>query len=239
MHEGLFKPVSAESLKEVVVEQLEEHILSGKIAIGDKLPPERELAQLLGVGRPLVHEALIELAARDLVSVIPRTGTVVNDYRRRGSLAVLDSLVRYRQGELEPHLEESFFGVRVFFEVECARLAALNRTKDQLADLKAIVENETAVPLSDVDSVVELDFNFHLSIAIASQNMLYPLLINSFKRVYTHYTSMFFSDGKMAPEVFRGHRALVDAVVSSDSLLASRLMKELLEQGALIMNKHN
>jgi len=100
----LLKPIRTESLKDVFIRRFEDLILSGKFPIGQKLPSERELALQLGVSRPVVHEGLVDLAAKGLVSMIPRVGTIVNDYRQEGSLSILTSLVNYNQGNLEPGL---------------------------------------------------------------------------------------------------------------------------------------
>ena len=66
----LLKPIRTESLKDVFIRRFEDLILSGKFPIGQKLPSERELALQLGVSRPVVHEGLVDLAAKGLVSMI-------------------------------------------------------------------------------------------------------------------------------------------------------------------------
>jgi len=55
----------------------------------------------LGVSRPVVHEGLLELAARGLVTIRPRHGAIVSDYRTQGSVTMLASLLAYQQGELD------------------------------------------------------------------------------------------------------------------------------------------
>jgi len=126
----LLKPIRTESLKDVFINRFEKLILSGTFPVGQKLPSERELALQLGVSRPVVHEGLLDLAAKGLVTLIPRVGTIVNDYRKEGSLSLLTSLVNYHQGDLEPELLTSLLEMRFLFEVETARLTALNRTKE-------------------------------------------------------------------------------------------------------------
>ena len=72
--EALLTPIKTESLKDVFVLRFEELILSGKFGIGQKLPSERELALQLGVSRPVVHEGLVELSSRGLVTLTPPRG---------------------------------------------------------------------------------------------------------------------------------------------------------------------
>ena len=133
------KPIRTESLKDVFINRFEELILSGTFPVGQKLPSERELALQLGVSRPIVHEGLVDLAAKGLVNLIPRVGTIVNDYRKEGSLSLLTSLVNYLQGDLEPELLTSLLEMRLLFEVETARLTALNRTQEQLESIYVLL----------------------------------------------------------------------------------------------------
>jgi len=134
MLESLIEPIRTDSLKEVFVLRFEELILSGKIKIGQKLPSERELALQLGVSRPVVHEGLVELASRGMVSLKPRFGATVNDYRKEGSITLLASLIGYQKGKLEPELLESLLQMRQLLEPAFARFAAQNRTQDHLRE---------------------------------------------------------------------------------------------------------
>ena len=136
----LLKPIRTESLKDVFIKRFEELILSGKFPVGQKLPSERELALQLGVSRPIVHEGLVDLAAKGLITLIPRVGTIVNDFRKEGSLSLLTSLVNYHQGYLEPGLLVSLLDMRLLFEVETARLAAANRNQEQLDSIRALLQ---------------------------------------------------------------------------------------------------
>ena len=75
------------------------------------MTPERELAVMLRVSRPVVHEGLVDLAAKGLVTLIPRVGTLVNDYRKDGSLAFLASFLNTPEGKLEPGLLDNILSL--------------------------------------------------------------------------------------------------------------------------------
>ncbi len=227
----LLTPIKSESLVDVFISRFESLILSGKLSIGEKLPSERELALQLGVSRPVVHEGLLDLASKGLVSIIPRVGTVVNDYRKEGSLALLTSLVNYHNGKLEPKIFESLLRMRFLFEMETARLAARNRTEEQLEDFKEILREEESVDLYNTERIAEIDFTFHHLIAMSTGNVIYPLLINSFKQVYINLTGQFFSMTEMSPQVFTFHRNLVGAIEQRDEELAVNIMKNTLDHG--------
>jgi GntR family transcriptional repressor for pyruvate dehydrogenase complex len=229
------KPVKTDTLKEICVTRFEELIISGKLSPGQKLPPERELAMQLGVSRPIVHEALVDIAAKGLVSLKPRIGAVVNDYRREGSLALLNSLVNYHDGELEPKLLDGLLDMRILFETENARLAAKNRTDEQARDLKQLVQQEKDAAQNDISLLTELDFQFHLLLALSTDNPSYPLLLNSFKQVYTNLTGIFFSLPSVIPTVLNFHHDLAITIEKKDEKNAINIMTRLLAHGETVL----
>jgi GntR family transcriptional repressor for pyruvate dehydrogenase complex len=227
----LLKPIRIESLKDAFIRRFEKLILSGAFPIGQKLPSERELALQLSVSRPVVHEGLVDLAAKGLVTLIPRVGTIINDYRKEGSLSLLTSLVNYHQGDLEPELFTSLLEMRLLFEVETARLAALHRTQDQLKSLRRLLQQEEATHHQDAGGISALDFDFHHLVALASGNHVYPLLLNSFKNCYLNLAGQFFSDATVVTEVFVFHEALVNALEDKDAENSAKIMKRMLNHG--------
>jgi GntR family transcriptional regulator, transcriptional repressor for pyruvate dehydrogenase complex len=231
MLEQLIEPIKTDSLKEVFVLRFEELILSGKIKIGQKLPSERELALQLRVSRPVVHEGLVELASRGLVSLKPRFGAVVNDYRKEGSITLLSSLIQYQQGKLGPELLDSLLQMRLLLETEFARFAAQNRTDEQIKEFYGILQQEESANPKHTQKITDLDFEFHLLIAVASGNTVYPLLLNSFRQIYTNLSGQFFKDSQVIITVHKYHRDMVKALESKDGKKAMSVMKALLNHG--------
>jgi DNA-binding FadR family transcriptional regulator len=228
------KPLQVESLKEVCVRQLEELILSGELKAGERLPSERDFALRLGVSRPVLHEALVDLASKGLVSILPRRGVVVNDYRQSGSMAILTSLLGYHNGEFDPALTSSLFAMRLLIEKETARLCAINITPEQEAVLYQMIAHEATLDRSDLNALVKLDFDFHLQIAIFSGNLTYPLVLNSFVAVYTHFTTDFYDRCRFTPvldEVYAFHRQLVESICQHQPEQAVQVMSDLLAHG--------
>ena len=179
-----------------------------------------------------MHEGLVDLAAKGLVTLIPRVGTIVNDYRKEGSLSLLTSVVNYHQGNLEPELLTSPLEMRMLFEVETARLAALNRTKDQLKSFYALLNQEDSVDIFSLETVSELDFQFHHLVALSSANRIYPMLLNSFKQCYLNLAGQFFIDSSVAPQVFGFHKQMVQAFEDKDDDTAAQIMTRMLDHGA-------
>jgi DNA-binding FadR family transcriptional regulator len=235
------EPLHVESLKDACIARLEELILSGELKAGERLPAERDLAVKLGVSRPVLHEALVDLTGKGLVTILPRRGVEVNDFRQSGSMAILSSLLSYHNGEFDPAFTASLFEMRLLIETETARLAAVKGTPSQLSRLEEITAAEAAADRADIAALTKLDFDFHLQIAIASQNHIYPLILNSFNAVYTHFTGLFFEschDCPVLEEVFAGHKKLTSAIRRHQPDEAARLMVELLSQGSQFLMNH-
>jgi DNA-binding FadR family transcriptional regulator len=228
------QPLNHLSLKALCVRRLEGLILSGQLRIGERLPAERDLAARLEISRPLLHEALVDLAAKGLVRIVPRRGVFVNDYRTTGSPAMLESLLAFREGSLDPAFTQSLLDMRLLVETETARLAAANRSSEQLKRLAEILYAELNASPDDSAVLTDLDFAFHHEIALASANQVYPLILNSFKGVYTHLSGSFFRTFAGSPviaEVHAFHRRLLTAFEQRDSAAAVHVMTEMLRHG--------
>ena len=228
-------PLQVPSLKEACITRLEHLILSGEFKVGEELPSERKLAESLAVSRPVVHEALVDLAAKGLVTILPRKGVVVNDFRTTGSCALLATLLDYHEGELDPRFMESLVAMRMLIEAETARLAASHRTQEDLARFAVLLAQEADLDPRNVPSLAESAFFFHLQVALASGNLMYPLILNSFRGIYTNIAGKFFARNQGTPAAERllaFHRQLGEAIAEGDSQAAADLMTAMIRHGA-------
>ena len=229
------QPLEPKSLKEQFIEQFEQLILSGKFQSGQKLPPERDLARMTGVSRPIVHEGLVELSAKGLVSIIPRRGTVVNDFRTDGSVELLHSLLQYGQGELQPDILDGMLDMRVLFETEITRRAAENYSQHDLERLESVYAEEQRLYAADESrgiEIAEADFRFHHSLAMASGNMVYPLLMNSFRSVYLNILLRFYQHNIDFKPILENHYRIIEALKRRDGDTAASEMRHLLRKSA-------
>jgi len=224
-------PIVTESLKDVFVNKFEALILSGKVSIGEILPSERELAAQLKVSRPVVHDGLIDLAVKGLVTIKPRSGTVVNDFRTQGSIPLLLSLLNYH-GTLDPNLQQDILEMRLLFENEMVRLCALHRNEEHLDELERIVHKEQTIDRSQFQEVAAVDYAFHQVIALASGNLIYSLLLNSFKEIYLNLSSLFFSDPAVCESVFDSHQQLLETIREHDAEKSVSITTQMLNYGA-------
>ena len=95
-----FEKLVSPSLKDLFISHIEAMILSGELPVGQQLPPERQLAQSMGVSRAVVNSGVVELERRGFLEIRPRVGTFVADYRRAGTLETLKSIMTYNRGRL-------------------------------------------------------------------------------------------------------------------------------------------
>jgi GntR family transcriptional regulator, transcriptional repressor for pyruvate dehydrogenase complex len=222
------------SLKEACAARIEAMILAGELPAGEKLPPEREFAARLGVSRPVVHEALVELAMKGLVSISPRHGVTVCDFRSSGSLLLIDSLLAYEHQPGNTGLWQNLIDFRRLIEREAARLAALNRNSEQMRELDQLIAEEQKMDCGDTAKLTGLDFKFHIAVARISGNMVYPLLLNSFQAAYTSYTHSFFLRNLCSPvirQVFSYHHDLVEAIRLQHPDRSADIMTAMLTHG--------
>ena len=104
-----FQKISSPSLRDLFFEQLEHLILSGKLQVGEKLPPERQLAEMMQVSRAVVNSGLYELEKKGFLIVKPRSGTFVADYRRKGTIDTLLAIMIYNGGRMRNEEIRSIF----------------------------------------------------------------------------------------------------------------------------------
>ena len=134
-----FAKLSAPSLKDLFVQQLQGMILSDELPMGTQLPPERELAQQMQVSRAVVNGGLAELAQQGFLEVRPRQGTFVADYRRKGNLSTLIAIMEYQGGVLGKDEIRSILEVRRALEHLAAQRAIRYASDEALARLGDIV----------------------------------------------------------------------------------------------------
>ena len=132
---------------------------------------------------------------------------------------------------------DSLLQMRLLMETEFTNLAAQNRTEEHISEFYQILQKEESTDYRNIQSITDLDFEFHLLIAIASGNTVYPLLLNSFRQVYTNLSGQFFKVSQIVNVVRKYHRDLVRALESRDVKKALSIMKMLLRHGEKYLRK--
>jgi len=145
-----------------IVEQIKTLILNGELKIGDKLPPERELAEKFGVARPTVREALSALEVLGIIDVQMGSGAFI----RRIPENEIENSIRQLDNEADPF---ELLEARKIIESVIAKAAANKATSEDVAALEELI-TEMEKKLREQEFSMELDREFHLRVAKATGN---------------------------------------------------------------------
>lgn len=174
-----FTKISTVSLTDLFVQQIENLILSGELAVGQRLPSARDLSIQMGVSRPVISAGLIQLEKLGFVEIRPRQGAYVCDYRRKGTVETLVAIMRYNGGAMRRNEVASLLQVRHALETLCMELVIRCTSDEELAGIGALLDQIAAGRTPE--ETAEAVFAFHHELAVLSGNMLLPLLYHSFR----------------------------------------------------------
>ena len=174
-----FEQLYAPSLKGLFVQKLQGMILSGELPMGEKLPPERELCQQMGVSRAVVNGGITELARQGFLEVRPRQGAYVADYRSNGNMETLMAIMEYNGGMLGREEIRSVLEVRWGLEQMTLHRAIENASDEELERLGVFVDKLSQHPTPA--QAAEIAFAFHHGMTLIGGNHILPLIYTSFK----------------------------------------------------------
>jgi GntR family transcriptional regulator, transcriptional repressor for pyruvate dehydrogenase complex len=222
----VFKPIRPKKVSAQIAEQIRSSILAGEFSPGDKLPPERELAEMFSVSRPSVREALNMLSAAGMVEAYQGGGTVVKSLVESASGGPLSDLIRGEQDRALDVIE-----VRKGMEAWTAYYAAQRALPDDIRKLERIV-NEMESNLEGMKLSQDLDANFHIVIAQATHNVVWLHLMQSIfdamKEFQRGVWRAVYLTEEDYQELFRHHRDVYEAIRDKDPDLArDRMLKHL------------
>ena len=204
------QPVAAK----LVVAYLRRIIESGELKAGDKLPPERELAQLIGVSRPSVRAGLQSLAAVGFVESRRGAGTFVAD-----GPPMLDVNPLSLFSALHGIPRDELFETRRVIEIDLAGLAAERARGDELAAISEEVM-EMFASIDDVHRFLVHDIRFHRAVAAAARNPLLAAIMEMVADLFYDQRRKTVDRWREAPEAAEQHRKIYQAIRAGDVLRA-------------------
>lgn len=215
-----------EGLVDQTVNEIQTLIVNGQLVPGTKLPPERNLAEMLGVSRTVIREAVRMLVTKGLLETKHGVGTTVRQVTVDQFSEPLTLLLRTREGGVT---FEDLHHVRSLLEVENAGLAARHATSEDIAVLR---ENVAAMESTLHDPVLftQLDADFHEAIARASHNPLMIILINSIRSLLQEYLRLVIPHLNLELQVQPFHHKILEQIETGNEEGAREAMKQHLEQ---------
>ncbi len=205
-------PINVPRLADAIVLELEASILDGVYKPGDRLPPERKLAEAFGVSRPSVREAIKQLAARGLVESRQGGGTYVTDRLERSFSGPWEALL---MGHTD--LRDDVLEFRRMLEGEVAALAAVRATEADRERLASrLAELEETYVTGDLALQSKADVAFHGALADAAHNALLAHLTSSLlgmlhSNIHDNIANL-FNVAPVASDLLAQHRAIWQAI---------------------------
>jgi len=217
-----FNEIKVESSVDKIIRQIRSLITSGQLNSGDRLPPERKLAEKLGVSRTHVRDAIRKLEFYGILKTLPQSGTVVAGIGITALEGLITDVLKLEKSDFTSLVE-----TRVLLETNAAKLAAERRTPEDIVEIqKAAKAYEEKIRLKE--TAVEEDLMFHLKIAEASKNavlkslmlIITPDIVNNF--IQYKVCDDDFTDNKVIQE----HQVIMNHIINQNGEDASKAMKE-------------
>jgi GntR family transcriptional regulator, negative regulator for fad regulon and positive regulator of fabA len=213
---------------ELIENRLINAIVDGDFPINSNLPPERELAQQLGVTRPTLREALQRLARDGWLEIHHGKSTRVRDYWHEGNLTVLGTIARY-QDHIPPDFVPNLLQVRELLAPAYARLAVKRAAKP----LATFLENYQ--DLADTpDIFAEADWEVHQYLTIESGNPIFTLILNGFRELYPRMGRLYFTPPKARARSRRFYADLQAAAQTRDADRAEVIVREVMRDSVAL-----
>jgi len=218
-----FSTLRGPRIFEKIVEHIRDAILAGRLRPGDRLPPERELVRQFQVGRGAIREAYRILEQSGLIRIRAGNGggAFVGGQPAEAVTRSLSDLLRFGNFELR-HITQ----VRLALENLIVDTVVQNAGRPELARLAASVERAQRLHEENkTEQRVEEHFNFHVLLAEATGNPVYPLLIRAVVDIMQPVWKKTGSPETLARHTVAFHRKIVNHLMAGDATRAKRELK--------------
>jgi GntR family transcriptional repressor for pyruvate dehydrogenase complex len=219
-----FEAVRKTKVYEQIAQQLQRMILDGLMKVGDKLPPERELAEMLQVSRGSLRDAIRTLELMGLVEARQGEGTVVCNPSANSLINPL-ATVLLRQRELIGDLLE----FRRMIEPTLAARAAVNAADQESAFMEDILRRQKE-KVDRGELAIEEDSEFHYSIARAAGNSVVLKVLDAFMDLLRESRERSLQLEGRLQKSYTGHRRILNAIRRHDAAAAEAAMRQHIDE---------
>ncbi len=215
-----FSEIKIESSVDKIIRQLKSLIVSGDLNPGDTLPPERLLAEKLGVGRSAIRDAIKKLEFYGIVKTLPQSGTVIKGTGLVALEGLIIDILNFEETDFA-----SLVDTRNLLEIESAGRAANRRTEQDISMIKEALE-AFEYKIAEGDSAEEEDFLLHLQIAEVSGNSVLKTLMRIITPdILKNFKKRHFSKEERNNAILTEHREIVDQIIAQNAKGASDAMR--------------
>ena len=225
----MFAPVAVARASSAIAEQIRGALVSGRLKAGDRLSPERELAEQFGVSRVTVRDALRSLEAMGLIEV--KVGA------RGGAFVTAPNGSKVAQTMSDMMLmaattPEDIVEARLIVELGTVSLACARATDDDLAALRELSDRAEAALVAGTYTR-DLSWDFHALLARAAHNGAVDGLTQSFRSSLSMHPMRVREGNRAYERTVAEHQAILDALERRDGAAARREMAEHLLRGTI------
>jgi GntR family transcriptional repressor for pyruvate dehydrogenase complex len=215
----MFEQLQHKRIYEEVVEMIVQRIRSGTLTVGQKLPPERILAEEMGVSRTSLREALRSLESMGYIYSVTGGGNYVNSVSIENVLSPLSAMMAQ-----DHKLAADIIDVRLHLEVHMAGLAAKNASKQQIAQMySAILDMQSEIEQGG--NGIRGDNQFHLEIAKASQNRAFAIITELVGGLMAESRKATLDIPGQPAKSIEDHMAIFEAIQNGDGAKAAAAME--------------
>lgn len=221
-----FKTIRKSSAPEMVAEQIIGKIIGGELAPGTQLPAQRDLAQMLGVGRSSIREAIKALVVMGYLEPLQGKGTFIKDVLPTSDPSIEKLAAAFSAGSIFDLME-----ARELLECRSATLAAERADAAQIRNLKAAIKMVRGTQ-TDYAIFLDADIRFHAAVADAAGNVvLCELTKLVLEKVVAHHNAL---ETILLPPAYRDvsirtAARVVEAIEAGDGDAAARWMAQHLD----------
>src|SRR5437773_498188 len=219
-----FEAVKKTKLYEKVVQQVQGMIADGLLKPGDRLPPERELAETFQVSRSSLRDAIRALEVMGLVEPRQGEGTIVRDLSASSLVSPLSAVLSQKR-----ELVGELLDVRRIIEPPLAARAARHATPEDLARLKDILRRQKE-KVERGELAVEEDSEFHYTIARAAKNSVVLKVLDVFMDLLRESRERSLQVGGRLQKSFAGHVRILSAICRRNAPAAEKAMRRHIEE---------
>jgi GntR family transcriptional repressor for pyruvate dehydrogenase complex len=190
---------------------------------GDRLPPERVLAEQLGTTRPSLREALKVLEACRLIDIRHGSGIYVQDYHSQATMGALALRLTSHEGLAHENMI-GVFEARRIIEAASVYRAALRATEDDVKAMQDALQAQRQSVEADKMGMIEAE-DFHLAIARASKNLVITRILNDLYLISNSWRSRYNIDFGFWREAPDEHQEVLDAIAQHRPVIAVQLIQ--------------
>lgn len=224
----LFESINTQKNYQQIIDQIQRMIMDGTFKNGDKLPPERQITEQLGVSRSSLREALKALEVLGLIESKHGGGSYISNNIGASILKSISIAFRLNGGTVNEILE-----LRYALERESVRILTLKGTDEQIKQLEDIVDRMDEK--QSEDEKVRLDIEFHNTLIKNTNNILFQIIADSISELLELFIKgireIYNNDNENMKTYYfvEQHRNIVNAIKERDPDKAFKVLCEHLQ----------